>query len=148
VSNHTGLSSREQAAWGGFLRAHSALTSALDAELVDAHGLPLSSYEVLLHLARAPDGRLRMSDLAESVLLSRSGLTRLADRLGKNGLIRREECPTDQRGYFAAITLEGRRVFDEARETHLAGVRARFLAELTPDEQRVFGEVWERLLGL
>ena len=136
----------EQAAWGGFLRAHSELTRALDAELVEAHGLPLSSYEVLLRLARVPEGRLRMSELAESVLLSRSGLTRLADRLEKSGLIARQECRTDQRGLYAVITAEGRRVFEDARRTHLASVRERFLAELSPEEQGLLGEVWERLL--
>src|SRR3954451_23700238 len=88
-----------------------------------------------------------MSDLAESVLLSRSGLTRLADRLAKNGLITREECPTDQRGLFAAITDEGRRLFAEAGRARppLAGVRPRFLVRLSEDEQRLLGEVWERL---
>jgi DNA-binding MarR family transcriptional regulator len=147
MSNDTGLSSRERAAWGGFLRAHSALTRALDAELVDAHGLPLTSYEVLLHLVRAPGGRLRMSELAESVLLSRSGLTRLADRLEKQGLIVREECPTDQRGLFAVITGDGRRLLDDARGTHLAGVRRRFLAKLTPEEQLALSGLWHRVAG-
>jgi DNA-binding MarR family transcriptional regulator len=102
---------------------------------------------VLLHLARAPGGRLRMSELAQSVLLSRSGLTRLADRLEKQGLIVREECSTDQRGLFAVITVEGRRLFEEARRTHLAGVRRRFLARLTPEEQHVLAGLWERVTG-
>jgi DNA-binding MarR family transcriptional regulator len=86
-----------------------------------------------------------MSDLADSVLLSRSGLTRLADRLAKSGLITREECPTDQRGLFAVITEEGRRQFGEAGRTHLAGVRRRFLVRLSGDEQRLLSQVWERL---
>jgi len=155
VSNNTGqarptsapgLAPDELAAWGGFLRAHGALTKALDAELIDAHGMPLSSYEVLLYLARAPRGRMRMAELADSVVLSRSGLTRLADRLEKAGLIERQECPTDQRGLFAAITDSGRRTFADARRTHIAGVRQRFLARLTAEEQRRLGELWERLL--
>jgi DNA-binding MarR family transcriptional regulator len=141
------LSAEELAAWGGFLRAHAELTRALDAELVEAHGLPLTSYEVLLRLSRAPRGRLRMSDLAESVLLSRSGLTRLADRLEKAGLIEREQCPSDQRGYFATITAEGRRVFREAAPTHLEGIRTRFLERLSEDERRTLAQVWERLLS-
>jgi DNA-binding MarR family transcriptional regulator len=140
------LAREELAAWGGFLRAHAALTGALDAELIEAHGMPLSSYEVLLFLARAPGGRLRMSELADSVLLSRSGLTRLADRLEKAGLIARQECPTDQRGLFAVITDSGRRAFDEAHRTHLEGVRQRFLARLSDEEQRRLAELWERLL--
>jgi len=145
VSNDTALSPDELAAWGGFLRAHAELTRALDAELLEAHDLPLTSYEVLLHLARAPAGRLRMSELAHSVLLSRSGLTRLADRLEKGGLIERQDCPSDQRGLFAAITDEGRRRFREAGRTHLDGIRRRFLVRLSAEDQRTLRQVWERL---
>src|SRR5919201_4159414 len=83
------LDERELRAWRGMLRAHAALTKALDADLDAEHGLPLSSYEVLLYLNDAPGGRMRMRDLAASVILSRSGLTRLADRLEREGLIRR-----------------------------------------------------------
>ena len=92
------LDAEELAAWRGMLRTHARLTKALDVELVSAHGLPLTSYEVLLHLADSPDGRLRMSELADSVLLSRSGLTRLVDRLERQGLLGRESCPNDRRG--------------------------------------------------
>ncbi|HEY1358263.1 MAG TPA: MarR family transcriptional regulator [Thermoleophilaceae bacterium] len=145
MSNDTALTAAELSAWAGFLRTHAELTRALDAELVEAHDLPLSSYEVLLRLARAPQGSLRMSDLAESVLLSRSGLTRLVDRLAKAGLIERRECPTDQRGILAVITEDGRRVYREAGRTHIEGVRRRFLAELSDDEQLLLAEVWERL---
>src|SRR3978361_1683819 len=83
------LDERELRAWRGMLRAHAALTKALDADLDSAHGLPLSSYEVLLYLDDAPERRLRMRDLAASVILSRSGLTRLAARLEPEGLTRR-----------------------------------------------------------
>jgi len=83
------LSPAELGAWRGFLRVHSALSRELDSELVAEHGLSLSSYEVLLFLAESPDGRMRMAELAESVLLSRSGLTRLADRLERDGLVTR-----------------------------------------------------------
>ncbi len=133
------------AAWRGFLRLHSALTGELDAELLTAHGLSLSSYEVLLFLADTPEGRLRMSQLAESVLLSRSGLTRLVDRLERDGLVRRESCPSDLRGFNALITDEGRKLFAAARRTHLAGVRKRFLDPLTAEEQRTLAGLWERL---
>ena len=113
------LDKEELAAWRGMLRVHAALTRALDAELTERHGLPLTSYEVLLFLADARDGRMRMSELADSVLLRRSGLTRLVDRLERDGLLEREQCEEDARGYFAAITDSGRAVFDEARRTHL-----------------------------
>ena len=109
-------------AWRGMLRAHAALTKALDADLDSAHGLPLSSYEVLLHLNDATDRRMRMRDLASSVILSRSGLTRLADRLERKELIRRESCASDARGAYAVLTPAGADMLAAARTTHLAGV--------------------------
>jgi DNA-binding MarR family transcriptional regulator len=127
------------------LRVHSDMTRALDAELTQRHGLPLTSYEVLLFLADSPEGRMRMSELADSVLLSRSGLTRLVDRLERDGLLERKQCEDDARGYFAAITDRGRTVFTEARRTHLAGVRERFLSRFSRDDLRTLGELWERI---
>ena len=127
------------------LRVHSDMTRVLDAELTLRHGLPLTSYEVLLFLADSPDGRMRMSELADSVLLSRSGLTRLVDRLERDGLLEREQCEEDARGYFAAITDRGRTLFTEARRTHLAGVRERFLSRFSRDDLRTLGELWEKV---
>jgi DNA-binding MarR family transcriptional regulator len=127
------------------LRIHAYTTHELDAELTRLHGLPLSSYEVLLYLADAPGGRMRMSELADSVLLSRSGLTRLVDRLERDGLLERERCEEDARGYFAAITTKGRTLFDEARRTHLAGVRERFVSRLSREDLRTLGELWEKV---
>jgi DNA-binding MarR family transcriptional regulator len=127
------------------LRAHAELTKELDAQLAREHKLPLSSYEVLLFLADAPDGRMRMSELAESVLLSRSGLTRLVDRLEREGLLKRERCENDARGLFAEITPEGRRLFDAARRTHLDGVRALFLSRFSREELRALGALWQKL---
>ena len=127
------------------LRAHAELTRALDAQLAREHELPLSSYEVLLFLADAPEGRMRMSDLAESVLLSRSGLTRLVDRLEREGLLKRERCESDARGLFAEITPAGRQLFDAARRTHLDGVRALFLDRFSRDELRTLGGLWQKL---
>jgi DNA-binding MarR family transcriptional regulator len=127
------------------LRAHAELTRALNAQLTREHKLPLSSYEVLLFLADAPEGRMRMSELAESVLLSRSGLTRLVDRLERDGLLKRERCESDARGLFAEITPEGRELFDAARRTHLDGVRALFLDRFSRDELRALGGLWQKL---
>jgi len=141
------LSPVELGAWRGLLRAHAALTAELDAQLQAEHGLSLSSYEVLLFLADSDTGRMRMSELARSVLLSRSGLTRLVDRLAQEGLIRREECPDDARGTFAVITPAGRELFERARPTHLAGVRELFLSRFSQAEQRRLGALWERLVG-
>ena len=138
---------QELRAWRGMLRAHAALTKALDAELEAAHGLPLSSYEVLLHVSHAEEQRMRMCDLADSVILSRSGLTRLIDRLEREGLVARESCPSDARGAFARLTPEGAAKLDAARRTHLAGVRLRFLDRVTPEELEALGDVWERVLA-
>ncbi|MET0510728.1 MAG: MarR family transcriptional regulator [Thermoleophilaceae bacterium] len=135
----------ELGAWRGLLRAHSSLTKALDAELMREHGLPLSSYEVLLFLADAPGGQMRMSELADGVLISRSGLTRLVDRIEREGLLRRERCEEDARGWFAAITDDGRELFQRARQTHLDGVRKLFLSRFSRDELRTLGALWERL---
>lgn len=140
------LDADELGAWRNFLRVHSQLTRALDAELSAAHGLPLSSYEVLLFLNDAPDGRLRMAQLADSVLLSPSGLTRLVDRLERAGLVRRESCPTDRRGFEAVITDDGRAAFAEARPTHLSGVRRRFLEHFSTEDMRTLARYWARVL--
>jgi DNA-binding MarR family transcriptional regulator len=139
------LDAEELGAWRGLLRTHSALSKALDAELVRVHGLPLSSYEVLLFLADSPDGQMRMSELADGVLLSRSGLTRLVDRMQREGLLRRERCEDDARGWFAAITPKGRELFTRARKTHLDGVRERFLSHFTREELRSLAAFWERI---
>ena len=127
------------------LRAHSELVRELDAELAREHDMPLSSYEVLLFLNDSAEGRMRMSELADSVLLSRSGLTRLVDRLERQGLLRRERCESDARGFFAEITPEGRRAFAVARRTHLDGVRRLFLSRFSRDELQTLGAMWQKL---
>ena len=104
------LSGPELRAWRGMLRAHAAMAKALDAQLEAAHSLQLSSYEVLMYLADAEDERMRMCDLASSILLSRSGLTRLVDRLQREGLLERVACSDDARGQFAKLTPDGRDV--------------------------------------
>ena len=139
------LARHELAAWRGFLRAHSAVTRELDAELLAEHGLALSSYEVLLFLADAPSGRMRMSELAERVLISRSGLTRLADRLARDGLIERKPCTEDARGWFASLTPEGRELFARARKTHLDGVRRLFVGAFSDEELVSLAACFERL---
>jgi DNA-binding MarR family transcriptional regulator len=140
------LDERELRAWRGMLRAHAALTKALDADLDAAHGLPLSSYEVLLYLNDAEGGRMRMRDLASSVILSRSGLTRLADRLEREGLICRESCPSDARGSYAVITSAGVDKLAAARATHLAGVRSLFLQHFSAEELDALGDAWDRVV--
>lgn len=139
------LGELELRAWRGMLRAHAALTKALDADLEAEHGIPLTSYEVLLHLTAAPDHRMRMSELADSVVLSRSGLTRLVDRMEREGLLARGSCPSDARGSFAILTDAGRDKLAAARGTHLAGIRARFLDRLSEHEKEMLAACWERV---
>ena len=140
------LTAEELAAWRGLLRVQSALFHELDGELSATHDLPLRSYEVLLLLGDAPDGRLRMTDLSRSVLLSPSGLTRLVDRLEREGLVTRERCPEDGRGFFAVLTAAGDRRLQAARTTHLAGVRRLFLDRLSPADLKRLAGYWERIV--
>ena len=127
------LTAPEQAAWRSFLRAHATLVRRLEGELVAEHDLPLPSYDVLVQLSEAPGRRLRMTELAERVLLSRSGLTRLVDRLVRDGLVERQACPDDARGTLAVLTDAGLERLRTAWPTHLRGVAAH-LGRLSPGE--------------
>jgi DNA-binding MarR family transcriptional regulator len=140
------LTESEREVWRGFLRVHAALLKQLDAELESAHDLPLTSYEVLMALKCAPAGKLRMADLADQALLSRSGMTRLVDRLERQGLLERCSCTDDARGCYAVLTEAGRGLLDRARPTHLDGVRERFLAHLDADDIARLSALWERML--
>ena len=140
------LTGIELGAWRGMLRVHAALVRELDAELDAAHDLPLTSYDVLIYLQSAPGKRLRMAELADSVLLSRSGVTRLVDRLEREGLIVRDTCTSDGRGCFAVLTREGEQMLHRARPTHLAGVRERFVNHFSEAELRQLAQFWERVL--
>jgi DNA-binding MarR family transcriptional regulator len=128
------------------LRVHSRLVKVLDARLDEQHGLPLTSYEVLVHLSEADGGRMRMCDLAESILLSRSGLTRLVDRLERDGLLERVACDDDARGFYATLTDRGRERLSAARVSHLEGVRSLYLEHFSDEELETLGGLWERIL--
>jgi DNA-binding MarR family transcriptional regulator len=145
MSDTVATTAAELGAFAGLLHAHRRLTEVLDGELERAHGISLAEYDVLISLARAPGGHLRMADLAEAVLLSRSGLTRLVDRLQARGLVARVRCDADARGLNATLTAAGRDRVREATATHLAGVRAHFLTHLTPDDASRLNELWRRL---
>jgi DNA-binding MarR family transcriptional regulator len=140
------LSAEELGAWRGLLRVHSALVKALDAELLAEHDLPLTSYEVLINLQAAPGRRRRLAELADSVLLSRSGMTRLVDRLERDGLLERDMCSSDGRGVYAVLTDKGENLLSRARATHLDGVRERFLRHFSKTELQALGDHWERVL--
>jgi DNA-binding MarR family transcriptional regulator len=134
-----------QRAWRSLQRAHAALAKRVDAELERTHGLPLSTYEALHRLAESPGGRMRMCDLAEHARLSRSGLTRLADRLEKEGLLERCSCEHDARGAYACLTELGRQRLSDARGTHLAVVREQFLSRFSERELGALAELWDRI---
>lgn len=116
--------------WRSFLLAHARVTRRLDEELRAEHDLSLAEYDALLLLAEAPDRRLRMSRLADLVLLSRSGVTRLIDRLEADGSVERLQCASDARGAEAVLTEAGLDRLRTASGTHLAGIDRYFLAHL------------------
>jgi DNA-binding MarR family transcriptional regulator len=122
--------------WRTFLHAHARLTRRLDDELRASHGLSLAEYDALLQLAQAPGRRLRMSVLADRVLLSRSGITRLVDRLVADGMVERSTCTTDARGAEASLTRSGLDRLRTASATHLEGVRRYFLDTIAADDRQ------------
>lgn len=129
------------------LRVHAEVTQALDAELRTQHGLTLSAYEILLFLSEAEGRRMRMTDLASRLLLSRSGITRSVDRLVRDGLVTRAAAESDGRGLYAELTDAGAERLAEAGRTHRAGIRQRFLARLSVDDQSTLGAMWAQLDG-
>lgn len=132
--------------WREFLEVHARVVGALEDELVAARGLPLTWYDVLAALFEAPDRRLRMQELARRVLFSRSGLTRLVDRMAAAGLVRRERCEADRRGTFAVLTAAGARRLREARGPHLRGVHAHFDRYLTDGDVRALHHAFRKIL--
>jgi DNA-binding MarR family transcriptional regulator len=139
------LTAGELSAWRGLLRAHACLAKRLDAELEQAHHLPMTSYEVLNHLNESSGGRMRMCDLAEQAQLSRSGLTRLVDRLERDGLLERCSCDHDARGSYACLTPAGRERLQDARVTHLAVVREQFFSHFGEAELTMLAAMWQRI---
>lgn len=122
------------AVWSTFLRAHARVVRELERELQAEQDLALTDYDVLVQLAGADDRRLRMSELADRLLLSRSGATRLVDRLVADGLVERVTCEADRRGQWAALTDAGLARLRRASPTHLRGVAAHFLDRLSADD--------------
>jgi DNA-binding MarR family transcriptional regulator len=131
--------------WRDFLRAHSAVTRALEDELMRSRSFPLTWYDVMVQLVEAPGHRLRMAELADRVLLSRSGLTRLVDRLVKAGLVEREPVPDDARGTFTVLTAAGYAQLKAAAPLHLSGVMEHMMKHVRPEELAVFGAVVARI---
>lgn len=139
--------SRELAAWRDFLRAHSRLTRTLETELVTDAQLSLAAYDVLVQLAEAPGRRLRMTDLADALLLSRSGVTRLVDRLERIDLVERSRAAGDGRGVVARLTERGLARLRAASDIHLAGISRHFAARLDAGELAALQGLCARLAG-
>jgi DNA-binding MarR family transcriptional regulator len=141
------LNNTELRAWQGLLHAHHDVSERLDADLRQAHGLSFGAYDVLLRLARAPGGCLRMSDLAERVWLSPSGLTRKVDRLEVQGLVERDRFEGDGRVLLARLTDRGREVLRRAARTHLRGIRQHFIGRLSGTQLRNVASALEAVAG-
>ncbi len=134
-------------AWRSYLQSHASILRVLDADLVAQHSMTTRDYEVLLYLAQSPDRRLPMSALAESTMLTRSGITRLVDGLVANGLIERVSCPNDARVSYAQLTDAGYHRLREAGCTHVASIRRLFLEHFTAEEIEQLASLLGRLPG-
>ncbi len=133
--------------WQDFLRAHSQVSDRIEDDLQDRSGFPLTWYDVLFHLSEAPKGKLRLQDLAEKLLFSRSGLTRLIDRVEQAGLVEREPDPHDRRGVSAVLTTAGRKALRRAAPTHAKGVDRYFLGALTGADKKALRAVLQKTLA-
>jgi DNA-binding MarR family transcriptional regulator len=135
------------AAWVALLRGHSAVVRELNTKMLAEHGLTISDYEVLLRLANAPERSMRRVDLAESVLLTPSGITRLLDGLERCGYVERGSCETDRRVTYAVLTARGHSKLTDARKSHLDDVRELFTDRFSDDELESLGDLLGRLSG-
>ncbi len=137
------LTDAEIRAWGGALLFTTAVLRALDEALLAAHRISVKEFEVLITLFNAPEGRLRMTELAERALLTPSGLSHLVTRLERDGLVRRSVDATDRRSFFATLTRAGHRRLRESRPTHNEVIRAHLTRRLTASQLATLGALWE-----
>jgi DNA-binding MarR family transcriptional regulator len=133
--------------WIRLIRGHASATRTISAQLVADHGLTINDYEALLHLARSEEGRMRRVDLAEQLILTASGVTRLLDGLETAGLVERASCASDRRVAYAVLTESGRAKLQAASESHIADVRAFFEERYTADELEHLARLLGRLPG-
>jgi len=141
------LSAPHKNAYIAFFVAHSLLLRRINQRLAEAGVVSLETYDILLDLEEAPQGRLRMSELADRALLSRSGITRLADRLENEGLLERQQCPNDRRACHAAITEKGRSERERAWPVYRTAIAEEFAVHMSPEEARVIAKVFFRSIG-
>ncbi|MGI9196751.1 MAG: MarR family winged helix-turn-helix transcriptional regulator [Candidatus Nanopelagicales bacterium] len=135
------LSEDEQASWRSWIAATLLLPDRLNRDLQEETGLSLADYVILVHLSEAPGRRLRMSELAEVTMSSRSRLSHQIDRLEADGLVSREKCSDDRRGSFAVLTAQGWQVLSASASTHVESVRRHLVDVLTPDEFAELGRL-------
>jgi DNA-binding MarR family transcriptional regulator len=140
------LSDAEYEAWHGCLTFTNAAMRDIDRELTDRHGISIKEFDVLITLFNARGGRLRMSELAERVVLTPSGVTHLVSRLEREALVERLVADDDRRSFFAVLTGAGRRRLREARPTHNDVIRARLTDRLTGPQLRALGRIWTHVL--
>lgn len=140
------LSDDEQASWRSWLSATLLVKDRLGRDLQEMSELTFADYEILVRLSESDDRRLRMSDLAELTLSSRSRLSHQIDRMAKAGLVARQECTDDRRGYFAVLTDKGWETLVGAAPGHVESVRQRILDVLTPDEFAELGRLSQKLV--
>ena len=133
--------------WGALLKVHAALVPRLDRELQDAHGLPLTWYDVLLELESAPDRRLTMGQLGSVAAVSRTLVSRVVDELTRAGLVMREQNPDDGRSAFAALTPAGRAALRKAAPTYVAAVRREFADHVSDREAEVLARALRKVLA-
>ncbi|MHB1066647.1 MAG: MarR family winged helix-turn-helix transcriptional regulator [Candidatus Nanopelagicales bacterium] len=140
------LTEDEQRSWGAWRAASLLLGDQLSRDLQERHGLTIADYEILVRLSEASQRRLRMSDLAEATLSSRSRLSHQIDRMEKAGLVERQVCASDRRGSFAVLTDRGWGVLVDAAPAHVASVRAHLVDVLTPKEFAALGAACQRVV--
>lgn len=141
------LSREHDAAWRGFLRSSALLLRVLDAELRAEHGMSHRTYDALVQLSEAPGRRLHMKDLADALVHSTSGLTRLVDGLERAGYARREVDPANRRATLVVLTPAGLAALENAWPTHVRGVEQYFAAHVSREEARTLAEVFGRIVG-
>lgn len=141
------INEKKIATWQAFLQTHNVVLCKLAREMQELQDLPLTWYDVLTNLNDDPRGGLRLQDLAQAIVLSQSGLTRLLDRMEKAGLVERKPCPYDRRGTYAIITPEGKTVLKRAAPVHLQRIEAHFMQYLDDDEVEALHNIFLKILA-
>jgi DNA-binding MarR family transcriptional regulator len=143
----TKLSDIQILAWRNFITSHALLIDRIDNELAATQQIPLHDYDVLIELAEAPDHRLRLSDLADRVVLTRGGITRAVKKLEEAGMLTRETDPQDRRGVYAILTEQGHIALSKAWSIYAQGIMAHFAHHLSEDEARQLSTIFERMIS-